>query len=240
MTNALMHCFGTRTTPPVDAPTAARMLIASGLHEVPVNTHCIDEVDDWRDLPLGFGSASWRTVSNILNLSSHTPIWNINHAATAAEAIARTTAVLRLGGRQPIKLEVLDTSRRWSDDSAVVAAVAALREQDSALDVWPLVSPDPVTFSMLQRLGCRLVRVMGSPIGSGLGLATEHMPSVLAVLAARKNETLMLDGGVGEWQHVENAFRLGFDRVLLNSCLFGKHSAPDELLQDWCARAVPA
>ena len=46
----LMHCFGTDKTFPVNTQLAVNMIAASGIKEITLNTHNIEQVTDWQDL----------------------------------------------------------------------------------------------------------------------------------------------------------------------------------------------
>lgn len=47
---------------------------------------------------------------------------------------------------------------------------------------------------------------------------------------------VMLDGGIGGIQDVEQIFNLGFDYVLVNSCLFKEGKSPHIILKEICEK----
>jgi thiazole synthase len=150
---------------------------------------------------------------------------NINLPATAAEAVTRTRRALELFGRAAIKLEVLDASHARSKDSEVLAAVTELAADADGLEIWPLVTADPVVVRELEAQGCGLIRVIGSEIGSGRGIDQRQIRKIEEILTAAR-VPMMLDGGVGTPEDVSTAFELGFDCVLVNSCLFADGGDP--------------
>lgn len=217
----LFHCFGARPEHRVDTDVAAAMLRASGCPYLAVNTHNIDTVDSGDDLPVGYASATLGSVRTAV--SGVEPVLNINHPTSAAEAVDRTRRAVELTGIRIIKLEVLDDRFRTSRNDEVVRATEQLRSD--GLTVWPLIIPDRDTFTGCVELGSAMVRVMGSPIGSRAGLAAERREAVEDILAARP-VPVMLDGGIGSLDDVRSAGRLGFDSILVNSCLFGSGLDP--------------
>lgn len=228
--STLLHCFGSEKSAEVTPEMAANMIQASGIKEIPVNSHNIDTVSDWHDLPIGYGKASWTTVSDYMDLSDYKPLWNINLPQSAEEAISRTEKVVRLGGERPIKFEVLDDALTWSNNSNVLTAVDYLVNTNH-FEVWPLIAPDYDTFAQLQDWGCQIIRIMGSRISSNKGILPEYIPTIKKILENRKYY-LMLDGGVGSFETVKQAMGLGFDHILVNSWLFNDGNDVVELLKE--------
>ena len=225
----LLHCFGTEKGPKVSPQKAAEMILASGITQIPINTHNIDNVSDWRDLSIGYGTASWNMVSEYIDLSSCTPLWNINLPQSAREAILRTEKVVKLGGLQPIKFEVLDKTLSWSCNTEVLHAVDYLVNTEK-FEVWPLIAPELETFYRLEEWGCPVIRLMGSPIGSQRGILNENLTIIKSILWD-KTADVMLDGGVNSIETVLAAFNFGFDSVLVNSWLFTLGIDPADLLK---------
>jgi thiazole synthase len=214
----LFHCFGTGAGRTVDTPTAVQMLKASGCRHLVANTHDVDAVAAGDELRVGYATA---TVGSVLGAWEGPPlevVININQPTTAREAVRRARRALALRDEKIVKLEVLDADQALTDDAEVLAAAAELCA-DPSLEVWPLVTPDPAVAAELEDAGCSLIRVMGSPIGSGAGLDPDWIPGMEEILASTR-VPVMLDGGVGGAEHVVQALELGFDCVLANSCLF--------------------
>lgn len=228
----LLHCFGTEKGPKVTPQKAAEMIRASGITQIPINTHNIEKVSDWRELSIGYGTANWNTVSEYLDLSNCTPLWNINLPQSAKEAILRTEKVVKMGGLQPIKFEVLDDTLSWSCNTEVLRAVDFLVNTDK-FEVWPLIAPDQKTYFRLEEWGCPVIRLMGSPIGSQCGILHENLNIIQSILMSKTTE-IMLDGGVNSLETVLKALELGFDSVLVNSWLFASNIDPAALLRVIC------
>ena len=219
----LFHCFGAIPAHRVDTDVAVAMLRASGCRRLAVNTHTIGTVARGDDLPVGYASATFGSVRAAAADLDLSPVLNINHPTSAAEAVARTLRAVDLTGIQVIKLEVLDDDFKTSRNDEVVRATEQLRALD--LEVWPLIVPEQATFDACVELGSAMVRVMGSPIGSRGGLAPDRRASVEKFLADGR-VPVMLDGGVGSLADVEDAARTGFDSVLVNSFLFAPGTDP--------------
>lgn len=220
----LFHCFGATPDHRVDARLAVRMLAASRCHWMAVNTHTVNDVSDGGDLPIGYATATLGAMRNLLPSGrGPRPVLNINHPTTAAEAVARTRRAVALTGIRTIKLEVLDEGLTLSRNDLVIEA--ARRLVDDGLDVWPLITPDRGAFRACVEMGSTMVRVMGSPIGSGRGIDRQWLPELQELLAG-STVPVMLDGGIGSPDDVRRAADLGFGAVLVNSCLFGHGRDP--------------
>jgi thiazole synthase ThiGH ThiG subunit len=137
--------------------------------------------------------------------------------------------VVNLGGERPVKLEVLTDDHSWINNSAVIEATKFLKTEKN-LEVWPLIAPNINDFSVLNNMNLNLIRVLGSRISSKNGLDDNYKEIHNKILDIKK-EKVMLDGGIGGVQDVINAFNLGFDCVLVNTCLFVSGSSPSKELQ---------
>ncbi|MER5495738.1 hypothetical protein ABT096_00825 [Streptomyces sp. NPDC002561] len=220
----LFHCFGAQPSHRVTTQLAVEMLRASKCSYLAVNTHTIDSVDDGDDLPVGYADATLGGVRDLVGGElGLRPVLNINHPTTAAEAVKRARRAVELTGIRVIKLEVLDPGLKLGVNEEVVAAARELI--DDGLEVWPLITPDRRTFDQCVELGSTMVRVMGSGIGARRGIAPESLDEVTALLEGSP-VPVMLDGGIGSVEHVRDAFRRGFQSVLVNSCLFAEGTDP--------------
>jgi thiazole synthase len=220
----LVHCFGAKPEHRVSTEVAAEMLRASGCIHLAVNTHRIDEVKRGDDLPVGYASATLGSVRDLVGAElGLRPVLNINHPTTAVAAVRRARRAVEMTGVKVIKLEVLDPSLTTSANEQVVDAVGELRAD--GLEVWPLLTPDRRAFERCVALGVTMVRIMGSPIGARRGIAPDRLP-VIKELLADSPVPVMLDGGIGSTGHVAFALRLGFQSVLVNSCLFADGADP--------------
>jgi thiazole synthase len=82
--------------------------------------------------------------------------------------------------------------------------------------VLPYCNDDPVTCRKLADVGCAAVMPLGSPIGSGMGLAN---PYAIELICNRSPVPVILDAGVGTASDAALAMELGCAGVLLNSAV---------------------
>ncbi|OLF14714.1 beta/alpha barrel domain-containing protein [Actinophytocola xanthii] len=226
----LFHCFGAKPEHRVDTETAANMLRASGCTYLAVNTHTLPDTRSGDDLPVGYASATFGSVRDLVGAElGLRPVLNINHPTSAAEAVHRARRAVELTGSRVVKLEVLDPGLTTSVNDEVVVAARELR--GDGLEVWPLITPDRRVFDECVELGCSMVRVMGSPIGARRGIAPERV-RVVEDLLVDSAVPVMLDGGIGSAEHVVEAFAMGFDSVLVNSYLFAEGADPVASLRE--------
>ena len=231
--NKVYHCFGTEKSFNVSIEEAARMIEVSQIKKIPINTHAIDTVNSWKDLPIGYGDATWNKVSEVIELTECEPVWNINLAHTTEEAIERVQKVTSLGGVRNIKLEVLDEENKWVQNAQVLEATKLLRQE--GYNIWPLIRPEFAIFKELSQMGIELIRIQGSAISSGKGISDEFRDIFKQIIKFKKCP-VMLDGGIGGIQDVEQIFKLGFDYVLVNSCLFKEGKSPHIILKEICEK----
>ena len=155
--NKVYHCFGTEKSFRVTIDEAVRMIEVSKIKKIPINTHKIDGVNNWKDLPIGYGNVTWNKLSELIDLTEYEPVWNINLAQTAEEAIARVYKVIKLGGLHSVKLEVLDKEHRWVKNDQVLEAVKMLKQEK--YNIWPLIKPEVAIFKELSEMGVELIRL---------------------------------------------------------------------------------
>jgi thiazole synthase len=74
--------------------------------------------------------------------------------------------------------------------------------------------PDPVELRRLQQAGCIAVMPLGSPIGTGLGIANPHN---IELIVGEAVVPVILDAGIGTASDAALAMELGCDGVLLAS-----------------------
>lgn len=228
MNDLLFHCFGSLSSHRVDTATAVSMLRSSGTQYLAINTHNMDVHNHWKDFTIGYGDASYRSVMEHFSPDELTPVLNINLPTSAQEAVERTQKAHEPSGINIIKLEVLSPDHLLVVNAEVLAAVKTL-SKNSDLDIWPLMTPDLNLFKNYVDLGCTMIRVMGSPIGSRKGIDPAWKPIIEQMIAYCPDSVkMMLDGGVGSGSDVENGIKMGFDCVLVNSCLFKEPFTPAE------------
>jgi len=82
--------------------------------------------------------------------------------------------------------------------------------------VLPYCNDDPVACRKLAAAGAAAVMPLGSPIGSGRGIANPHL---IELIAARVGVPVVLDAGIGTASDAALAMELGCAAVLLNTAV---------------------
>jgi thiazole synthase len=229
----IWHCFGNYMHR-VDLDQVLRMLSASGTNVVPVNTHLLTAKGARDDLRIGFGDVTYDRLAAVKDLSQYVLMANINHQTTASAAAEKTLVATDVTGIKSIKLEVLSEDLKSSNDAALIDVVQLLRARRPDLRIMPLQSSDPAVAKELVEAGCPLLRVMGSPIGSGAGVCDEAAFAACCQLGV----PVVLDGGVGNVKDYLVAKRLGAAGCLINSMLFERERQPYEVLGDFVERVL--
>jgi thiazole synthase len=118
-----------------------------------------------------------------------------------------------------VKLEVIgDPETLYPDVEQLLEAAEELVRK--GFTVLPYCNDDPVTCQKLADLGCATVMPLGSPIGSGLGIAN---PGMIELICARSPVPVVLDAGLGTASDAAQALELGCDAVLVNSAIAKSH-----------------
>jgi thiazole synthase len=138
-----------------------------------------------------------------------------------AGCFTATDAVLtaRLGrealGTSWVKLEVIADELTLLPDAVELLRAAEELVADGFV-VLPYTTDDPTLARRLEDLGCAAVMPLGSPIGSGRGIAN---PEAIAMIAERANVPVVLDAGVGTASDAASAMELGCDAILVASAI---------------------
>jgi thiazole synthase len=114
-----------------------------------------------------------------------------------------------------VKLEVIGDERTLLPD-AVELLVAAEQLVDEGFVVLPYTNDDPVLARRLEEVGCAAVMPLGSPIGSGMGIANA---ANLTLIVQQARVPVILDAGVGTASDAALAMELGCDAVLCASAI---------------------
>ena len=114
-------------------------------------------------------------------------------------------------GTEWVKLEVIADERTLLPD-AVELVRAAEQLVDDGFVVLPYTNDDPVLAKRLEDTGCAAVMPLGSPIGTGLGIANPHN---IEMIVAQAGVPVVLDAGIGTASDAALAMELGCDAVLL-------------------------
>jgi thiazole synthase len=153
---------------------------------------------------------------------------------TAGEAITTAKLAADALGTNWVKLEVIADERTLLPDP-VELVDAAERLVDEGFVVLPYCGDDPVLAHRLEQLGCAAVMPLGSPIGSGLGIANPHN---IAMIVERAGVPVVLDAGIGTASDAALAMELGCDAVLAASSIT-RAREPDRMAEA-VAKAVEA
>jgi thiazole synthase len=134
---------------------------------------------------------------------------------TAKDAILTAELAREALGTNWIKLEVIgDRELLYPDVEELVRATATLVADGFV--VLPYCNDDPVTCRKLADAGAAAVMPLGSPIGSGLGIANPHL---IELICARSPVPVVLDAGIGTASDATLAMELGCAAVLLNTAV---------------------
>ncbi|KUI23701.1 thiazole synthase [Mycobacterium sp. GA-2829] len=133
----------------------------------------------------------------------------------AAEAVLTAQLGREALGTDWVKLEVIADDRTLLPD-AVELIRAAEQLVDDGFTVLPYTNDDPVLARRLEDIGCAAVMPLGSPIGTGLGIANPHHIEMIVDAA---NVPVILDAGIGTASDAALAMELGCDAVLLASAV---------------------
>jgi thiazole synthase len=134
---------------------------------------------------------------------------------TAKDAVLTAELAREALGTNWIKLEIIgDRELLYPDVEELVQATALLVA--NAFVVLPYCNEDPVTCRKLADAGAAAVMPLGSPIGSGLGIANPHL---IALICARSAVPVVLDAGIGTASDAALAMELGCSAVLVNTAI---------------------
>src|SRR6202008_3632963 len=154
-------------------------------------------------------------VLDLLNRLGISPLPNTAGCRGAAEAVL-TPQLARAGlGTDWVKLEVIADERTLLPD-AVELVRAAERLVDDGFIVLPYTNDDPVLARRLEATGCVAVMPLGSPSGTGLGIANPHN---IAMIVERAGVPVILDAGIGTASDAAMAMELGCDAVRVASAV---------------------
>jgi thiazole synthase len=114
-----------------------------------------------------------------------------------------------------VKLELIgDRETLYPDVELLLQATEELVAE--GFTVLPYCNDDPVTCRKLADRGAAAVMPLGSPIGSGLGIAN---PFAIERIVATSTVPVILDAGIGTASDAALAMELGCDGVLLNTAI---------------------
>jgi len=134
---------------------------------------------------------------------------------TARDAVTTAQLAREAFETDLVKLEVIGDERTLLPDAPELLAAAEELVGDG-FTVLPYTSDDPVLARRLEDIGCAAVMPLGSPIGSGMGIAN---PYNLALIVEHAGVPVILDAGIGTASDAALAMEAGCDGVLCASAI---------------------
>lgn len=130
---------------------------------------------------------------------------------TARDAVSTARLAREALETDWVKLEVIGDDKTLLPDAGELLE-AAEELVDSGFKVLPYTSDDPILARRLEDVGCAAVMPLGSPIGSGMGIAN---PYNLRLIIEAARVPVILDAGIGTASDAALAMEAGCDAVLL-------------------------
>ena len=153
------------------------------------------------------------SVLDVLRHKSVLP--NTAGCETARDAVLTAQLAREALETSWVKLEVIgDRETLYPDVEQLVAAADELVRD--GFTVLPYTTEDPVVAQRLIDVGCAAVMPLGSPIGSGQGIAN---PWAIELICSRSPVPVILDAGIGTASDAVQAMELGCEGVLLNTAV---------------------
>jgi thiazole synthase len=144
---------------------------------------------------------------------------NTAGCATVRDAILTAELAREALETNWVKLELIgDRELLYPDVEQLLQAADELVRK--GFTVLPYCNEDPVTCQKLADLGCAAVMPLGSPIGSGMGIAN---PAAIEIICARSPVPVVLDAGIGTASDAALAMELGCDAVMVDTAIAQSH-----------------
>ncbi|SDF80720.1 thiazole-phosphate synthase [Limimonas halophila] len=155
-------------------------------------------------------------AESVLDLLRHKTILpNTAGCETARDAVLTAQLAREALETNWVKLEVIgDRETLYPDVEQLVKAADELVRDGFV--VLPYTTEDPVVAQRLIDAGCAAVMPLGSPIGSGQGIAN---PWAIELICSRSPVPVILDAGIGTASDAVQAMELGCEGVLLNTAV---------------------
>lgn len=150
-------------------------------------------------------------VLDLLKRLEIMPLPNTAGCRGAAEAVLTAQLAREALETDWVKLEVVADERTLLPDALELVS-AAEQLVDDGFTVLPYTNDDPVLAKRLEQAGCAAVMPLGSPIGTGLGVANPHN---IELIVETVDVPVILDAGIGTASDAVIAMELGCDAVLL-------------------------
>ena len=179
-----------------------RALVASGTELVTVALRRVDP-------------GSEGTLLDVIDRLGLTVLPNTAGCDTARDAVRAAGLAREAFGTDWIKLEVIGDDRTLLPDATELLD-AAEQLVDDGFVVLPYTTDDPVLARRLADVGCAAVMPLGSPIGSGQGIANL---ANLDLIVEGATVPIVLDAGIGTASDAALALEHGADAVLVASAI---------------------
>jgi thiazole synthase len=148
-------------------------------------------------------------------LDGYTLLPNTAGCATVKDAVLTAQLGREALATNWVKLELIgDRETLYPDVEQLLRATEELVKD--GFIVLPYCSDDPVICRKLADAGAAAVMPLGSPIGTGLGIAN---PYAIERICATSPVPVILDAGIGTASDAAQAMELGCDGVLLNTAV---------------------
>jgi thiazole synthase len=134
---------------------------------------------------------------------------------TARDAVATARLAREALETDWVKLEVIGDDKTLLPDPGELLDAAEELVADG-FTVLPYTNDDPILARRLEDGGCAAVMPLGSPIGSGMGIAN---PYNLRLIVESARVPVILDAGIGTASDAALAMEAGCDAVLLASAV---------------------
>ncbi|WP_051055663.1 thiazole synthase, partial [Rhodococcus opacus] len=144
-------------------------------------------------------------VLDLLRRLDIAPLPNTAGCRGAAEAVLTAQLAREALETDWVKLEVIADERTLMPD-AIELVSAAEQLVDDGFVVLPYTTDDPVLARRLEDVGCVAVMPLGSPIGTGLGIANPHN---IEMIVDGAGVPVILDAGIGTASDATLAMELG-------------------------------
>ncbi|MEU8824996.1 thiazole synthase [Streptomyces sp. NPDC048636] len=142
---------------------------------------------------------------------------NTSGCATAQEAVLTSQLAREATGANWVKLEITQDSRYLMPDPRELLTAAEKLAAEGFV-VMPYMSDDPGLARRLEEVGCAALMPLGSPIGSGLGIAN---PRNIEMIVEQSSVPVIVDAGIGTASDAAQAMELGCACVATATAIVG-------------------
>jgi thiazole synthase len=140
---------------------------------------------------------------------------NTSGARDAREAVRAALLGRELSGSPFVKLEIHPNPHHLMPDPIETLEAAKILAKEGFI-VMPYMPADPVLAKRLEDAGCAAVMPLGSAIGSGHGLRTSDL---ISLIIRDSNVPVIVDAGLRSPSEAAAAMEMGCDAVLVNSAI---------------------